>query len=861
MRWAPLIVASMIAPLLAPSVGAASAQPGGPEIPSSEVLDAGVDWILERQMEDGCLWSRRDADTGKPVPNTAFTEWAPLATAAAGHDPASGEPSLVDGLRACGISPDAPPDDLARRILALAAAGEDPHAFNGTDWVETLRDHWTGNQFLWQDHPDRINDDVFAVLALRAAGAPPSDPQVEGAARFVLDQQNGDGGWASTRSSPTTTSTTDMTAAALQALTAAGVIGPQADATTRALDYLADRSKQGHGCLEYRDGGSNQDVESTGWAAMALIAVHEDPRSIRWSDDASPWDCLRKAQADAGAFKTEPSEDGRVHWMPTRDALLGLAGVPFGRLNASLERPSTTLSTTSTPTEGERTTLAADGAAFAGWQHPDGRVLDGARTPWRPSEAGEITFEVLLLDRHGVADTDAFTTRVQPASKDGSGGTDDGRTTSTSAPTVEIDSLPTPERNRSLNVTVNATATDDPVVALRVDWGDGARTGWQASSRFEHTYRALGERTLTAWAKDADGDVSEPATRTLTVQDATPRIRIQAPSSVDRTEPFTAHVEVHDPDGPTPTVDWRWPSGEARGLQATLALQDPGPHTLEASATDTAGNQVNTTTLVHAVNRPPTNLSLTPLEVPANETIVLHANATDPDGDRLRIAWTAPGDERASSWGRQFHLATGPPGQRQLTVNASDPHGGWARADVTLTVRQDAAEDDPDGSDQPPSAVDVETGASQPAPPATSSGDGSPRAPVLDLPTHLTVTPETATLLEGQAKDPDGQVAAVDAQLGGSLPVRGTSRFTARIPALPPGTYTVTVTAVDQTGHQSAPTNVTLDVEAPPPDAAAPLAQTSAPDASSHDQQAVPALALPLVAAVLAGLALGVRRR
>jgi prenyltransferase beta subunit len=194
------------------------------------------------------LAARQNADGGFAEAggrsDPALTAWVALALAAAGRPPTGAADYLAD-------KPYPTANDLALRILALRALGERTDGL--ADRLEDLR------------RPDGrmgplVNSTVWAVLALRAAGRPAGVETV----RYLLRQQRSGGGWSwAPRGAPDS----NDTAAAIQALRAAGVAGRP---ISRGLSYL--RRLQG------RDGGfalvpgRASDAQSTAWATQAFVA-------------------------------------------------------------------------------------------------------------------------------------------------------------------------------------------------------------------------------------------------------------------------------------------------------------------------------------------------------------------------------------------------------------------------------------------------------------------------------------------------------------------------------------------------------------------------------------------------------------
>jgi hypothetical protein len=77
---------------------------------------------------------------------------------------------------------------LAKVVLAVTAAGENPRDFGGMNLIRSLRDTLAGGHF----GDSAVFDDATAVLALEAAGITPGN----GVAAWLLAAQCPDGGWA-----------------------------------------------------------------------------------------------------------------------------------------------------------------------------------------------------------------------------------------------------------------------------------------------------------------------------------------------------------------------------------------------------------------------------------------------------------------------------------------------------------------------------------------------------------------------------------------------------------------------------------------------------------------------------------------
>jgi hypothetical protein len=271
-----------------------------------------------------------DGDIGY---NYMVSGWVVMGLAAAGMDPhtvrvGAGFSSVIDYLAIHDAqlrAGNTPATDWERVILALTAAGEDPRAFAGTDHVAHLLSYWDGTQF---GSPGALNDDFFAVLALRSAGFARDSPYVAGAVDYILSHQNPDGGWSYAVGSP---SDSDDTAAAVLALASVGLQG--APATAASMSYFD--------AIQNLDGGFPQHViegaasptsntASDAWVIQALVAVGQDPTSSAWTtaSGATPVSSLLGLQQPDGSFAWNGNCVCGPAWM-TAYALPALVGVPM----------------------------------------------------------------------------------------------------------------------------------------------------------------------------------------------------------------------------------------------------------------------------------------------------------------------------------------------------------------------------------------------------------------------------------------------------------------------------------------------------------------------------------------------------
>jgi hypothetical protein len=273
-----------------------------------EVADA-LDYLRGEQDSDGSIGSFVDS------------AWIAMAIAAAGEDPHDwqvGGNSIVDYLAANAASASSA-TDYSRMILAIVALGEDPTDFGSRDFVSLLEATYDdGSQQIGDE--TSLNDDAFGIMALIAAGQTQSSQIVSDAADFLLDNQNGDGGWGWTVG---TASDVDMSGAIIMALISAGESTGSA-AITDALVYIKSTQQSSGGFESW--GSTNAETDS--WAINAIVACGQDPNGTAWSStaDNTPVDDLLTYQQAGGEFYFQDGLPGAWPAQTTAKALVALLG-------------------------------------------------------------------------------------------------------------------------------------------------------------------------------------------------------------------------------------------------------------------------------------------------------------------------------------------------------------------------------------------------------------------------------------------------------------------------------------------------------------------------------------------------------
>ena len=255
-------------------------------------LARGASYLLARQQSDGGF-----AEPGASS-SAGLTAWTVLGLKASGKAPAKLQ-AAADYLAQ---TPAPQATDLELKLLAQAALGRDVSKL--ADEIEQLRR--PGGRI-----GPALNSTYWGVLALRAAGRRPAKATV----RYILRAQRKSGGWSW---SPRAAADAGDTAAAIQALRAAGTNAPSAP-ITRAVRYLRRcQNKDGGFAVSP---GADSDAQSTAWAIQALVAARKDPGK-------PPFRYLKRLQRSDGSFRFSARYSTTPTWV-TAQVLCALAGKPF----------------------------------------------------------------------------------------------------------------------------------------------------------------------------------------------------------------------------------------------------------------------------------------------------------------------------------------------------------------------------------------------------------------------------------------------------------------------------------------------------------------------------------------------------
>jgi squalene cyclase len=296
---AALLPATLLA-ILAPAADVAAAQRQQPFGTTEQALDAAIDWLVgSHQNEDGG-YSSFSVGANQGPSDVVGTLDALGAIAPANGSLAAAPLSYLE-QNAPALTEYANTDGSAagKVILGLLAAGHDPRAFAGEDYVVRLTEHFSPTGEFGVTTPFQ---QALAIYALAAAGETAPEPAIEWLMSRQADEGSLAGSWDDgfgTAGNP------DATAMAILALLRSG-LAPQDGPIRAARDFLA-ASQLPTGEWEYGLGfGGN--ANSTALALQALVALdepHAAPTGPWIQGGVSPLNALLAWQSSSGAFQAD----------------------------------------------------------------------------------------------------------------------------------------------------------------------------------------------------------------------------------------------------------------------------------------------------------------------------------------------------------------------------------------------------------------------------------------------------------------------------------------------------------------------------------------------------------------------------
>lgn len=301
-------------------------------------LDSTVGFLEGAQNSDGGFSANGDAGEAS---NTELSAWAAIALATAGINPQNqsqpGGASAFDYLSEHTAELHVT-TDFERVLLVVDAAGTSPQEFGGVNLVQAiLHRQLPGGGFSHEEGGDTpgVNDTIFAILALSPIREPSVQQAIGGAVEWLEQaQSSSDGSWSLTQGAQ---GNVDITAAAIEALNAAGV--HDSEAQSKAFKYLRAAQDPDGGFPEYTIKLAESDSASTSWTVQAIWSAGESPETWTQGSGKEPLDYLESLQRENGSISWKAGSDENPVWM-TAYAAPAFAGEDLPPQAVPLKIPS-----------------------------------------------------------------------------------------------------------------------------------------------------------------------------------------------------------------------------------------------------------------------------------------------------------------------------------------------------------------------------------------------------------------------------------------------------------------------------------------------------------------------------------------
>ncbi|MBW3004281.1 hypothetical protein KY310_00415 [Candidatus Woesearchaeota archaeon] len=189
-----------------------------------------------------------------------------------------------------------------------------------------------------------------------------------------------------------------------------------------------------------------------------------------------------------------------------------------------------------------------------------------------------------------------------------------------------------------------------------------------ATGRWQTREGDAGTHVITITASDGKNEVAQQVKIIVETKNKAPTITLSSPKQITVNEGDTVEIkaEARDPDEDPVTLTF---SGWMEGPTRKTTYDDAGTHTVTIKASDGTKETTETVTItVTNVNRAPELGDLIDLKVTEGDEVKVDAEATDPDGDEVTIAFSTPLGAQDGKWTTK----QGDAGTYEVEVTATD---------------------------------------------------------------------------------------------------------------------------------------------------------------------------------------------
>lgn len=335
-------------------------------------------------------------------------------------------------------------------------------------------------------------------------------------------------------------------------------------------------------------------------------------------------------------------------------------------------------------------------------------------------------------------------------------------------------------------------------------WTASGATGSISGVSGTVTYPAAGTYTVKLRVKDDAGAWSSEAFRQVTVVSAP--VTNRAPSAVidapiegyAGSSVYVSGLRSKDPEGKPLTYTWGFSGANISSMTTstgTLTFSAPGTFNMILTVADPEGlsDTVTHTIVVKRISSYPVAIIHAKQNVLVGENVLVDGSASyDPDGGSLQYAWETTGATGGLGGSSKGYISYATEGTKTVTLTVTDPEGLTGTTSATIYVTKPST---------PPPDPD-------PDPVYTNK----PPIAVLEM-VSMAYAGEDVAVSGAKSSDPDGTIVTYSwGAPGSSKTVTGTNG-TVRY-ALP-GTYTVTLTVIDNQGASDSTSKDITIIEPP----------------------------------------------